>query len=190
MGTAPSLETVAVIGAGDLGNGVARLAALGGLHVRLYDRSADSLRRAVEHIRQGVLEAISRGRLSPADRQSILDGVLATADLEEAVAGANLVVDAAPDLMGLKRQLFADIGRLGGEATLVTLSSLPLAEVARAAARPDLVVGLRLAEPVEESERVEIVSLPATELAAVDRVRLFATRIGRTAVVLRDRWAP
>lgn len=190
MGTAPTLETVAVIGAGDLGNGVARLAALGGLHVRLYDRSADSLRRAVEHIRQGVQQAVARGRLSPADRQGILDGVLATSDLEEAVTGAELVLDAAPDLMALKRQLFADVGRCCGEATLATLTGLPLAEVARAAPRPGLVVGLRFAEPLEESDRVEIVSLPASEQSAVERARLFAARIGRTSVVMRDRWVP
>ena len=181
---------MAVIGAGDLGNGVARLAALGGLHVRLYDRSADSLRRAVEHIRQGVQEAIDRGRLSPEGRQSILDGVLATGDLEEAVGGAQLVVDAAPDLMALKRQLFAEIGRCGGEATLATVSALPLSEVAQAAPRPGQVVGLRFGEPIEESDRMEIVSLAATDLAAVERARLFASRIGRTAVVLRDRWVP
>ncbi len=190
MGTAPSLQTVAVIGAGDLGNGVARLAALGGLHVRLYDRSADSLRRAVEHIRQGVQEAIARGHLSPAGRQDILDGVLATAEVDEAVSGAELVVDAAPDLLALKCQLFVDIERYVAEATLATLSALPLAEVARAAPQPNRVVGLRFGEPIEESDRMEIVSLATTELGAVERVRLFAARIGRRAVVLRDRWAP
>jgi len=190
MGTAPSLQTVAVIGAGDLGNGVARLAALCGLHVRLYDRSADSLRRAVEHIRQGVQDAIARGRLSAADRQSILDGVLATADIEEAVSGVDLVVDAAPDLLALKRQLFSEIGSRCGEATIATTSGLPLAEVARVAPRPSAVVGLRFGEPVEDSDRLEIVSLATTDLAAVERVRLFAARIGRSAVVLRDRWVP
>ena len=190
MGTAPTLTTVAVIGAGDLGNGVARLAALGGLHVRLYDRSADSLRRAVEHIRQGVQEAIARGRLSSADRQNILDGVLATGDLQEAVGGAEMVVDAAPDLMTLKRPLFAEIGRFGDQATLATVSALPLAEVARAAARPELVVGLNFGEPIEDSDRLEVVALPVTEPGAVERARLFATRIGRNAVVRRDRWVP
>ncbi len=190
MGIPPTLQTVAVIGAGDLGNGVARLAAMCGLHVRLYDRSTDSLRRAVEHIRQGVQETVNRGRLSPADRQSILDGVLATADLEEAVSGVDLVVDAAPDLLALKRHLFSEIGRCCGDATIATTSGLPLGEVARAAPRPGLVVGLRLVEPVEDSDRLEIVSLAATELTAVERVRLFAARIGRNAVVLRDRWVP
>jgi len=187
---APSLQTVAVIGAGDLGNGVARLAALCGLHVRLYDRSADALGRAVEHIRQGVQQAIARGRLSPADRQSILDGVLATSDLEEAVSGVDLVVDAAPDLLALKRQLFSEIGSRCGEAAIATTSGLPLAEVAGAAPRPGLVVGLRFVEPLEDSDRLEIISLPATDLLAVERVRLFAARIGRNAVLLRDRWVP
>lgn len=190
MEIAPTLQTVAVIGAGDLGNGVARLAALAGLHVRLYDRSADSLRRAVDHIRQGAREAIARGRLSATDRQSILDGVLATAELDEAVSGVELVVDAAPDLMALKRHLFSQIVGRSREATIATTSGLPLAEVAGAAPRPGLVVGLRFAEPIEDSGRLEIVSLAATDLAAVERVRLFAVRIGRNAVMLRDRWVP
>ncbi len=190
MAAAPTLLTVAVIGAGDLGNGVARLAALGGLHVRLYDRSPDSLRRAVEHIRQGVQEAIARGRLSPEDRQSILDGVLATGDLEEAVSGSELVVDAAPDLVALKRALFAEVGRYGDEATLATVSALPLAEVARAAPHPERVVGLRFGEPIEDSDRLEVVALATTEPVALERVRLFAARIGRRPVVLRDRREP
>ena len=189
MGTAPSLQTLAVIGAGDLGNGVARLAALGGLHVRLYDRSADSLERAVEHIRQGVQEALARGRLSPAERQGILDGLIATSDLEEAVSGAELVVDAAPDLLSLKRQLFSEIDRCGG-SPIATASALQLAEVAGAAPRPRLVVGLRFDEPLEASDRLEIVALAGTDPAAVERVRLFAARIGRNAAVVRDRWAP
>lgn len=190
MGTRPGLETVAVIGAGDLGNGVARLAALGGLHVRLYDRSADSLRRALDHIRQGVQDAIASGRLSPAQRQSILDGVLATADLEEAVLGAQLVVDASPDLLSLKRQLFADIARCNADAVVASTSALPMGQVAQAAPRPGLVVGLRFGEPIEDSERLVIVSTAGTEPAAVDTARLFAARIGRTAVVQRDRWMP
>lgn len=190
METAPSLQTVAVIGAGDLGSVVARLAALGGLHVRLYDRSADSLRRALDHIRQGVEEAVARGSLSAAGRQGILDGVLATGDLDEAVTETELVLDAAPDLMALKRHLFAEIGRCSAEATLATLSGLPLTEVARAAPRPGQVVGLRFGEPIDGSDRLEIVSLAATELVAVQRARLFAARLGRYVVVLRDRWVP
>lgn len=176
MGIALDVQTVAVIGAGDLGNGLARVAALRGLQVRLYDRSPDSLRRAVEHIRQGVLDAIAGGRLSAADRQDILDGVLATTDLEEAVSGVDLVLDAAPDLPALKRQLFQEIGDRC-QAPLATASGLPLAEVAGAAPRPAMVVGLRLGEPVEDSERLEIVSLAATDPLAVERVRRFAARL-------------
>ena len=62
--------------------------------------------------------------------------------------------------------------------------------MARIAPRPGQVVGLRFGEPVEESDRMEIVSLAATDAPALDRVRLFATRIGRSAVMLRDRWVP
>lgn len=181
MGIALDVQTVAVIGAGDLGNGLARLAALGGLHVRLYDRSADSLRRAIEHIRQGILDAVAGGRLSAADRQDILDGVLATTDLEEALSGVDLVLDAAPDVPPLKRELFHEIGARC-QAPLATASGLPLADVAGAAPRPAMVVGLRLGEPVEDSERLEIVSLAVTDPLAVERVRRFAARLRPGAV--------
>lgn len=190
MGTALDVQTVAVIGAGDVGTGVARLAALRGLHVRLYDRSADSLRRAVEFIRQAVHDATAGGRLSARERQDILDGVLATTDLEEAVTGVDLVVDAAPDLLALKRELFREIGERCGEAPLATTSGLPLADVAGAAPRPAMVVGVRLGEPVEDSDRLEIVSLAATDLAAVERVRVFAARLGSGAVAPRHRRVP
>jgi 3-hydroxybutyryl-CoA dehydrogenase len=190
MGTALDVQTVAVIGAGDVGTGVARLAALRGLHVRLYDRSADSLRRAVEYIRQAVHDATAGGRLSARERQDILDGVLATTDLEEAVTGVDLVVDAAPDLLALKRELFREIGERCGEAPLATTSDLPLADVAGAAPRPAMVVGVRLGEPVEDSDRLEIVSLAATDLAAVERVRAFAALLGSGAAAPRHRRVP
>lgn len=190
MASPPSLQTVAVIGAGDVGNGVARLSALAGLHVRLYDRSHDALRRAVDHIRQGVEQAVEKGRLSPADRQNILDGMVATADFAEALSGADLVVDASPDLLRLKGQIFADVAALASQATLATTSALPLPEVAGASPRPEGVVGLRFSEPLEEGDRVEIVSLEATDPKAVDRVRDFAARLARRAVVVRGRWGP
>lgn len=188
MASSQSLQTVAVIGAGDVGNGLARLSALAGLHVRLYDRSPDALRRAVDHIRQAVEQAVEGGRLSAADRQGILDGMVATADFGEAVSGADLVVDASPDLLRLKSQIFAEIAALGVEATLATTSALPLAEVAGASPRPEGVVGLRFAEPLDENDRLEIVVLEATDPRAVDRAYAFAARIARRAAVVRGNW--
>ena len=178
------IETMAVLGAGDTGNGVARAAALGGFHVRLYDPSPDALQRAIEHIRQGVQGAIARGRLSERDRQHILDGVLATTDLEEAVTDADLIIDAAPDLLDLKREIFAKLGAsCRATAILATTSALRLEVIARGVPQPGRIVGLRFAEPVEDANRVEIVAALRTSPETVDRTRAFAARAGMLSVV-------
>jgi len=182
------IETMAVLGAGDTGNGVARAAALAGLHVRLYDPSPDALRRAIEHIRHGVQGAIARGRLSERDRQDILDGVLATTDLEEAVTDADLVVDAGPDLLDLKRELFARLGRSCRATAILaaTTSAFRLEAIARGVPQPGRIVGLRFAEPVEDANRVEIVASAETSAETVERARAFATRTGMASSVASD----
>jgi 3-hydroxyacyl-CoA dehydrogenase len=181
------IETMAVLGAGDTGNGVARVAALAGLHVRLYDPSPDALRRAIEHIRHGVERAIARGRLSARDRQNILDGVLATTDLEEAVTDADLVIDAGPDLLDVKREIFARLGA-SCRATAVlatTTTAFRLGAIALGVPQPGRVVGLRFAEPIEDTKRVEIVATAETSGETVERARAFALRAGMaTAVAL------
>src|SRR5512137_2972650 len=170
------VETMAVVGAGDTGNGIARAGALAGLRVRLYDPSPDALHRSVELIRHGVQEAIARGRLSARNRQDILDGVLATTDVEEAVTDADLVIDAGPDLLGLKRDLFAKLGAASrATAILATTSAFRLDAIARGIPQPGRIVGLRFAEPIEEASCVEIVAGGETSAETVERARAFAT---------------
>ena len=182
------IETMAVLGAGDTGNGVARAAALGGLRVRLYDPSPDALGRAIDHIRQGIQGAIARGRLSARDRQQILDGVLATTDLEEAVTDADLVIDAGPDLLDLKREIFARLGAACRATAILatTTRALRLEAIAGSVPQPGRLVGLRFAEPVDEAQRVEIVPAASTSTETVDRARAFATRAGMASLVACD----
>jgi 3-hydroxyacyl-CoA dehydrogenase len=183
-----AIDTVAVVGAGDTGSGIARMAALAGLHVRLYDPSEDALARALELIRQGVRRAVERGRLSPPDGQRILDGLLATTDFDEAVTHADFVVDAAPDLLAVKRDLFARLGEsCRASATLATSSvTVPLREIARGVPQPGRIVGLHFPEPVEEAEHVALVVAPATALHTVVRARAFALRLGKQSVVVKE----
>lgn len=182
------VETMAVVGAGDTGNGIARAGALAGLRVRLYDPSPDTLHRSVELIRHGVQEAIARGRLSARNRQDILDGVLATTDLEEAVTDADLVIDAGPDLLDLKRDLFAKLGAASRATAILatTTSAFRLDAIARGIPQPGRIVGLRFAEPIEEASCVEIVAGGETSAETVERVRAFATLAGMACSVSRD----
>jgi 3-hydroxyacyl-CoA dehydrogenase len=182
------IETMAVLGAGDTGSVVARAAALAGLHVRLYDPSPDALRRAIEHIRHGVQGAIARGRLSARDRQDILDGVLATTDLVEAVTDADLVIDAGPDLLDVKRELFAKLGRScrANAILATTTTAFHLDAIALGVPQPGRVVGLRFAEPIEDANRVEVVVAAETSGETVERTCAFAARIGMATAVARE----
>jgi 3-hydroxyacyl-CoA dehydrogenase len=182
------IETVAVVGAGDAGSGIARMAALAGYRVRLYDPSEDALARAVEFIRQGVQLAVEQGRLRSGDRQHILDGLLATTDFDEAVTQADFVVDAAPDALAVKRDLFARLGAsCRATATLATSSlAVGLSEIARGVPQPGRVIGLHFPVPVEEAERVAIVVAPATAPHTVARARAFVAHLGKTCLVTAE----
>jgi len=183
------IETMAVLGAGDTGNGVARAAALAGLHVRLYDPSPDALRRAISTFRHGVQGAIARGRLSARDRQDILDGVLATTDLDEAVTDADLVIDAGPDLLDIKRELFAKLGASCRATAILatTTTAFRIDAIALGVPQPGRIVGLRFAEPIEDANRVEVVAAAETSGETVERTREFAERTGMSTAVARER---
>ena len=98
-----AIETLAVLGAGDSGIAVARLAALAGLHVRLWDPSEAVLRGALLLVRQQLERAVHAGEVPPEHRQTILDGVLATTDLDEAVAGADAILETGPEAPDVRR---------------------------------------------------------------------------------------
>ncbi|HZZ84786.1 MAG TPA: 3-hydroxyacyl-CoA dehydrogenase family protein [Anaeromyxobacteraceae bacterium] len=182
------LEHIAVIGAGTMGHGIAQVASLAGFSVRLCDERQEALDGAIARIRDDVERAIEKGRATTQDRQRTLDGILVTTDLEEAVTSADLVIEAVPEDLALKRELLERVAHLCRASTLVAsnTSSIAISELCRGLPQPGRFLGLHFFNPVRTMELVEIVRAPDTAAHAVETARAFAARLGKTAIEVRD----
>lgn len=179
-----------VLGAGTMGHGIAQVAALAGCAVVLRDVNDAAVEKGMTGIRRSLDKAIEKGKSTPAHAKEALARIRPTTDLGAALAHADLVVEAVPEKLDLKRQVFADALRMApGHALLASnTSSLPIAEIGAtlpADARSRL-VGLHFFNPVPVMKLVEIIHAPATSRASVDAAVAFTGRIGKEPIVVRD----
>ena len=181
------VRTVAVLGAGDMGHGVAELAALRGFEVRLRDVDAKALERAREAIRASLDKLAARNRVTREAADQAFARVLLTTDLQEAVGTADLVIEAVPERLDLKRLVFAEVEALApSHAVLATnTSAIRIREIGRDLKDPSRLVGMHFFNPVLLMDLVEVIPSPATRPEALEAVQAAARRLGKTTVTLR-----
>ena len=182
------VETVAVIGAGLMGRGIAYAAALGGYRTLIHDVTPGALDRAVGRIRQDLEEGVARGKVEPAARDQALSRLGATAGIEAAAAGADFVIEAVPEDMRLKLATFARLDALVREHVVLATntSALSVTEIAAAVQRPARVVGMHFFNPVPKMKLVEVVKALETSDEAVATTEEVARRMGKETVVVKD----
>jgi 3-hydroxyacyl-CoA dehydrogenase len=181
---------VGVLGAGVMGSGIAQVLATAGHEVVCYDLDAGALDRAREHVttgRYGFERGVERGKLSRADADAALTRLTFTPSFEEAAAN-DLVVEAVPENLELKQQVFRDLDRLAPAGAILAsnTSGLSIAQIAGATGRPELVVGWHWASPPVVMRLAEIVRTEQTSDATVDTVVALARECGKNPVVVRD----
>ncbi len=176
------IDTLAILGAGDAGIAVARLAALAGLHVRLWDPSEEVLHGALLLVRQQLEQAVRDGEAPPEHRQTILDGVLATTDLEEAVAGAGAVLETGPESPEIRRAVLTRAGAAEPEATL--LASGAVNEVAAGLPDPSRLAGVVLGDR-PGLRAPEAASGPSSSPRAMTVARAVAAALARAIAIHR-----
>lgn len=186
LGDPHGFHTVGVCGAGTMGAGIAQVCATAGFAVVLYDAFPEVLPRARARIEQDTERLVQRGRLDAAGRDAALRRLRTTATLED-LAGCDLVVEAAPEDLNLKKDLFRRLAAVAPQAILATnTSSLSVAEIAAAAGTPQRVAGLHFFNPAPVMALVEVVRAPQTDPQVVDRLVAFARALGKTPIVARD----
>jgi 3-hydroxybutyryl-CoA dehydrogenase len=172
------IETVAVLGASEGGTACAILAALAGCVVRIHDPDGPALAEASEAVRRRVELALAQGAITPGERQRILDGVIFTPDLEEALTGADLAVDAGsgapPPVARLAEALRAT-------AAVAAAGATSPSDLAAGLPQPGRVLALRLAASGGPVPRVEVLPGHATTPHVLERARAFAARVNRAA---------
>jgi 3-hydroxybutyryl-CoA dehydrogenase len=187
MEAMPAIETVAVIGAGAIGQGVAQLAALGGYRTILEDIVPASLRRAGNQIQTDLEAAVSAGRLTPVQAEAALGRLEYAGNLDQAARQADLVIEAVPEEMDSKIEIFTLLDRTCRTNTiLVSNTSLDLAELASVTYRASRIVGMRFLHPVSRMRSVEVVPTAQTDQATLAAACRLGRRMGMEVLVLPE----
>jgi 3-hydroxybutyryl-CoA dehydrogenase len=180
--------TVAVVGAGTMGHGIAQVAAMAGYSVMLTDARADALDSARTRIADNLAGAVQRGKLSRQDADATIGRISTSPDMRSAVHAAHIVVEAVVEDLARKREVFAAIDAVAdaGAVLASNTSSLSIAAIADATTRPERVVGMHFFNPVHIMKLVEIVVHPRADPKCVAAATSFATAINKTPIVVRD----
>ena len=181
------MQTIGIIGAGLMGNGIAHVAAQSGYDVVLSDVTMDRAAAGFANIEKNMARQVSKEVLTAADRDAALARIVLTTDTDR-FAAADLVIEAATENEALKLKIFADLcPRLKASAVLATnTSSISITRLAAATDRPDRFAGVHFFNPVPMMALVEIIPGLATAPATLAVLHAFAAKLGKTAVEAAD----
>ena len=179
---------VGVVGLGTMGAGIAEVFARNGLAVIAVEVDEGALGRGRGHVADSTGRAVARGKLSEADHKELLERINYTTDMNE-LADVDLVIEAVPEHLDLKRSIFTELDKICGPETILATntSSLSVTEIAVSTGRPGKVVGMHFFNPAPVMKLVEVVRSVVTEQDVVDDVEAFAQTLGKTDVTIGDR---
>jgi 3-hydroxybutyryl-CoA dehydrogenase len=180
-------DRFAVVGAGQMGNGIAHVCAASGFAVTLIDVSADALAKAKATIEKNLERQVKKGSLTAEARDAAL-ALISTATSLDAVANATVIVEAATERKDLKLQIFRDLDRLApaGAILATNTSSISITEIAAVTTRPADVIGMHFMNPVPVMALVEVIRGLATSDATNTRTIELAKALGKTPVEAND----
>ncbi|MFG2133574.1 3-hydroxybutyryl-CoA dehydrogenase [Streptomyces sp. NPDC048751] len=185
-----AVKHVGIVGAGQMGRGIAEVCARAGLSVTLCDTTEDRARAGLAGVADSLLRAEKKGTLTSEERAHALAGISVAADLSR-LAGADLVVEAAVEDEQAKTELFRRLDEVVDQPDAVlasNTSSIPIARLAAATRRPQSVLGLHFFNPVPVMPLVEVIPSLHTSEATEQRVRAFASEaLGKRTIVAEDR---
>jgi enoyl-CoA hydratase/3-hydroxyacyl-CoA dehydrogenase len=183
------IKKVAVIGAGDMGHGIAELFAVSGYDVRLMDKFPDMLEKGKGRIAASVAKLVERGRLSQDTAKAALSRLSYFGDMAKAVEGVDMIVEAVPESLNLKKSVFKEASEHAPLETIFAsnTSNIRITDLADAVPRPDRMVGMHFFNPPMVMKLVEVIPGAKTDPAVEDQVAEVCGKLGRTAVkVLKD----
>jgi 3-hydroxybutyryl-CoA dehydrogenase len=183
-----SVSAVTVLGAGTMGHGIAHAAIAAGYDTMMFDVSQEAVDRGRGAIEEIVRGGVDRGKLTAAAGTAIANRLSLTCDLAAALADADFIIEAAPERIATKLELFAAIEQFAPAQAVVTsnTSALSVTEMAATLSNPSRVAGMHFFNPVHKMKLVEVVQALETSVATLDAVRDVAARMGKETVVVRE----
>ena len=182
-----AIKTFGVVGAGQMGNGIAQVAALSGFDVIMNDISDEFVQRGLATISKNLDRSVAKGKLTDDEKEPVLDRIKTSVDLKD-MAAADFVVEAATEREDLKFKIFADLdGICRPDAILSSnTSSIPIGRIAAQTSRPDKVIGMHFMNPVPVMKLVEIIRGVATSDETFQTTWDLSLQFGKTPAVAND----
>ena len=181
------INTLGVIGAGQMGNGIAQVAAMSGMNVIMNDISAEFVQKGLAAISKILARSVGKGKLTETEKESILGRISASTDLKD-MAVADFVVEAATENETLKFKIFKDLDNICPPAAILSTntSSIPIGRIASQTQRPDKIIGMHFMNPVPVMRLVEIIRGLATSDETFKTTWDLSLKFGKTPAEAND----
>lgn len=188
MKDAKDVKRAAVLGAGTMGAGIAQVCAAADMEVRLHDIDDERAAAGKERVAAFLAKGVSRGKVTEDERDAVLARISTGSRITETVDGADIVIEAVPEKLELKRTTFAAVARVVDSDCLLAsnTSSLSIGEIARDLPGEERVVGMHFFNPVPLMKLLEVVRGERTSDGAVDLAAALGRRLGKEPIVVRD----
>jgi 3-hydroxybutyryl-CoA dehydrogenase len=182
------MKTIAVIGAGTMGNGIAHVFAQSGFSVKLIDINPGQLDKAMAAINKNLDRQVAKGTLTEEQKQSTLQNITTTHDLLAGVSNAELIVEAATENVELKLDIFEEIDKAAPAGCILATntSSISITKIASVTKRADMVIGMHFMNPVPVMKLVEIINGYATKKEVTDKIVELSKQLGKIPCVVND----
>jgi 3-hydroxybutyryl-CoA dehydrogenase len=182
------IKRISVIGAGQMGSGIAQTGAQAGLDVTLVDMAEAPLQKGLERIKGNLQRAVQKGKISVQEMEAVLGRIRPVLKLEEAAAEADLVIEAVVENMEVKADVFRKLDVLCPKHAILAsnTSSLPITEIAAVTKRPEKVIGMHFMNPVPVMKLVEVIRGLQTADEVFAAVEQLAKRMGKVPVEVND----
>lgn len=182
------IKRVLVIGAGQMGSGIAQVMAQGGLEVVLQDIKEEFVQKGIKGIEKNLTRAIEKAKMSVEEKDAIMKRICAVVELDSASCNVDLVVEAAIENMDIKRDIFKKLDQLCPAHTILgtNTSSMPITAVGAATKRADKVIGMHFFNPAPVMKLVEVINGLATSEETFTKVKELAEHLGKTPVKVAD----
>ncbi|MGW6190466.1 3-hydroxybutyryl-CoA dehydrogenase [Bacillus cereus] len=181
------VQKIVVIGAGQMGSGIAQVCAMAGYDVKVQDLKQEQLDRGLAVISKNLARQVEKGRMKEEEKEATLNRLTWTLDLNS-VKEADLIIEAAVEKMDIKKKIFANLDEIAPEHAILATntSSLPITEIAAVTKRPEKVIGMHFMNPVPVMKLVEIIRGLATEDAVYETIEDITKKIGKVPVEVND----
>lgn len=182
------MKTIAVIGAGTMGNGIAHVFAQSGFQVRLIDISQASLDKGMATISKNLDRMVAKGIIEEKDKENTLENIATFTDIKEGVQKTDLVVEAATENLDIKLQIFKDLDGICDANTILATntSSISITQIAAVTKRPDKVIGMHFMNPVPIMKLVEIIRGYSTSDEITKTIMELSKQLGKTPTEVND----